>query len=211
MGSGRSLSCLVRGFSVKVPPPKTVSSAGMFAARGNPWLSDKDRDKDFPMSRSRMADEPISDEELSRASVRDKMHVAMGKIAQDFARPKPSLNIDPDMDCFTKASKAFRDEFFEPVKPPPIVSDFARRAAGVARKMNAELNTLERNMTGGLRMSKTDKLSCPYSCGYMVTNTVAAGKAVSLHLRQRLSCPRGCGFKACTAVILDNHKKNCRN
>jgi hypothetical protein len=121
-------------------PRFTTSCASLFEERGNPWLSGKDKAKDFPLSQSRMADEPLSEHEARTKAIRDSLEEALGRVAQDFAPPQPSFHISPDMDQFTKATRARAKSIFKDPEGKPIEACYARRIANINLKMRRELN-----------------------------------------------------------------------
>jgi hypothetical protein len=120
-------------------PRFTSSCAALFEEKGNPWLSGKDKAKDFPLSQSRAADAPLSEHEARTKAIRDNLEEALGRVAQDFAPPSPSLHVNPDMDQFTKATRARAKSIFKDPEGKPTEVCYARRIANINLKMHREL------------------------------------------------------------------------
>lgn len=127
------------------PSPRMTSSSGIFAKRGDPWMSAADRRKDYPTSQS--TPPPLlksfheSVEESQRNAKLDKALATIG-MRQDFGSPRVGLVVDPDADRWTKASKAKTRRERGPDKPIQEKSEeisTARRLANICRAMNRDL------------------------------------------------------------------------
>jgi hypothetical protein len=92
-----------------VRPRFTTSCSKLFEERGNPWLTNREQDGDFPLNRSREGDKPLTAAQVRQADIYEKARSRLEKAGVEVppahkAQIRPSLVVDPDMDCFTKAS-----------------------------------------------------------------------------------------------------------
>lgn len=59
--------------------PRYSSSSAVFAQRGDEWLTEKEKDREFPLRRSLHADTPISPEQAKANKARQDMRLARNK------------------------------------------------------------------------------------------------------------------------------------
>jgi hypothetical protein len=125
--------------------PRLSSSCDVFEQRGDPWLTDRERDKEYPLRQSVSGDEP---DEHSKALAKTRQKIAarskgsgspldkaLDALALGYS-PRPSIIINPDMDCHTKAEKAqAKPRFVDPPRQKTEAS-FERKLAATRLKIN---------------------------------------------------------------------------
>lgn len=88
------------------------SCADIFARRGNPWVSERDADKDYPGRRTTYPEAQRQDFSSSVRQDRlkknnDAIREKLGLSTADFKKPRiVSHYVDPDLDAFLLAEKA---------------------------------------------------------------------------------------------------------
>jgi hypothetical protein len=122
----------------------TLTCARMFAERGNPWVTKKDAVSDFPLSHSMQGDTPMTEEEKQKALIRDRLNLSLGRklIVRDFAPPRPTVRVDPDLDAFTKAEKRKERPRYVDPKGTPTEATPHRRKTNIARAMHRDINKI---------------------------------------------------------------------
>lgn len=158
--------------------PTFVSScSNLFAKRGDEWLTPREKDKEYPLRRSLLADEPNSAEQLRISDIRrtmkqDKHKARMIKVGaaitravqagdnklaieltEEFVRlretigdatidakpPQPRIVVDPDMDMYTKATRAEERKETGRVQGKATETDPQRKAAAALLSMRRNI------------------------------------------------------------------------
>lgn len=90
---------------------RIASNANLFARRGDTWMTERDRKKDYPLSSPHYAEprQELSADEIKMRRINNKMRLALGKAPLpilDKPRTKQEAAGDPEIDMFTKATFA---------------------------------------------------------------------------------------------------------
>lgn len=190
-----------RGFRPVMP-----SSAGAFAKRGDPWVTDREGKRDF--NRQVEIENPDMDADRQRlARIRSFSKEFQDKVRPDFdfkmtMREAIETERSVRMDSYAarkaeadRAGKAFGKPNPKPKSGqwPEKGKDFSasvhHRTVNVAAKLHRELRALENEKTVGIRQGRSilsiranvnDEalIPCPYSCGY----TTHDSKNIRKHL-----------------------------
>lgn len=124
--------------------PKFRSCASNFEARGNPWMTPRQAEKDYPQERHRLVTEhEITQKEALRnklARVRDKTSLPTIERVSAFSVIEiPCEN--PDIDCWTKASLAPVRKVLSMPDRKDTRDTFACKLAGIGRMAHKKINS----------------------------------------------------------------------
>lgn len=112
------------------------SSAGLFNERGNPWLTNEEQNRDFPLNRSLIGDKPETELQKQARLIRQRTAEALGIPTKDFKGPKPRIEVNPDLDAVTKATRAVAKPKYVDPKGIETKRDQLRWRAELLRKIN---------------------------------------------------------------------------
>lgn len=200
--------------------PVMSSSAGMFARKGDPWVTDKEGRKDY--DRTVEVENPDMDADRQR-------HQRILEFNKEFQdRVKPDFDFKMTMREAIETDKSVRMDSYHarhsdgrPVfKKPKTINDWPkagqdfevatvqRKCVNISAKLKRELRSLDNEKTTGMisggkitglsaRVDHTATIGCPYGCGYSTHDS----RNVSKHLRKfRNSCcthPKSCQCGDC--------------
>jgi hypothetical protein len=181
--------------------PVMSSSAGMFARKGDPWVTGREGERDY--NRQVEVENPDMDadrqrhERISRFSkeFQDRVHkpIDAKMTMREAIETERSVRLDG-----YQAEKAFRPKP-KAGKWPERGKDFQvatvqRRLVGVAIRTRREVNALE---------------------GKNTTNIISGGKMSSTPARvnttARIGCPRGCGLVVTDSRLISKHLQKFKN
>lgn len=206
--------------------PVLSSSSGMFAKKGNPWVTRREGERDY--DRQVEVENPDMDADRQRHA---RIHNNFSKEFEDAVRRpidfkmtmREAIETERSirMDSYNQRGQTgfkFKKpkagewpkagEDFEVERKKARVPTMQQRLAANARSMNMAINAINKSnrvaisssgKTTGLevRTDNTAKIACPYGCGYASHD----GKNISSHLRKfrNKSCthPHSCQCPDC--------------
>lgn len=185
--------------------PVMSTSAGSFARRGDPWVTDKEGRRDF--DRQVEIENPDMDADRQRYQRLQNF----SKEFQDRIRKQKPIDFRMTMREAIETERSTRLDGYQAEKAKPRlpksgewakpgkdfeVATVQRRVAAVAMRLKREIREIEQG-TQVARTHEEGKISCPYSCGYVTHDS----RNISKHLRKfRNSCcshPKSCQCPDC--------------
>lgn len=130
-----------------IGPGFTSSCAKLFEEKGDTWLTNRDKEADYPLSRSRPGDKPLTATQIRQREIYEKARARLERAGVSVPKAfpeavRPSFHIDPDLDMFTKAGRVeAREKYVDPVGEP-IQKDHARWRANLLRKTRLAMSAV---------------------------------------------------------------------
>jgi hypothetical protein len=127
---------------------RLVSNASVFENMGNPWVSEREAQKERGETKTVLSALSPSHRKLALINNRLNTRLAkLGKLAKPqmpFTRGETEVFIeDPELDQFTKATRAPKHKEMAPMKGKPLSVTTARRAACISLELRMKLLSLE--------------------------------------------------------------------
>jgi hypothetical protein len=204
--------------------PVLSSSAGMFARKGDPWVTDKEGRRDF--DRQVEIENPDMDADRQRAQrIQNFSKEFQDRVRSDFdfkMTMREAIETDKSvrMDSYHQREKAGQTLFRKKhgVKDWPKrgedfqVATVQQRCANVAIRLKRELRALENGKTVGIisgekgkrevislpaRVHDAETIACPYGCGYQTHDSRNVSKHLRKHRNKCCTHPNSCQCEDC--------------
>lgn len=178
--------------------PYLSSSSGMFARKGDPWVTDREGQELFnrqvevenpDMDADRQRHERIKNNFSKEFQDRVK-RVDVKMTMREAVETERSTRLDGYQAEKAKPRKPERGQWPKPGKDFEVAT-VQRRCVGIAMRTRREINALESRKTTGIisggsvtslqaRVSNEERIACPRGCGYASHDS----RNISKHLRK---------------------------
>jgi hypothetical protein len=201
--------------------PVLSSSSGMFARKGDPWVTDREGQRDF--GRTVEIENPDMDADRQRHArikgfskeFQDRVEkpVDFKMTMREAIETERSTRLDGYQ---ADKAQAERDKIFKKPKAgqwPKAGKDFQvatvqRKLAAVAMRVKREIRALENDKTTGIisgrnvtglsaRVHEKANIACPYSCGYSSHDSRNISKHLRKHRNQCCTHSSSCNCRDC--------------
>lgn len=180
--------------------PVLSSSSGMFARKGDPWVTDREGREQF--NRTVEVENPDMDADRQR-------HQRISRFSKEFQDRVKRVDVKMTIREAVETERSTRMDGYQaekaPVRKPERngwpkpgrdfeVATVQRRCVAVAMRVKREIRALENSKTTGI---------------------ISGGKAVSLEARMapnaQIPCPRRCGYSSHDSRNISKHLRKFRN